>query len=254
MGQLATYLQQQFHTHCPPGWQVQHEAQLLDNNLRQMLGYAPQVDVLLTHETGRRLWLEFEISRADPVANHAKFATAHLFHPQTERDVFVSMITPHVSMGRRNLAANMIHVMRYIGMQAFQTALFPALAPQEIMRLNHLDLETLQRQKLNVKREIQRALDVSLPLSQVAATSIHFVANTMEAMLNLRRWNYDQPGSSLRHLLRFCCPLAPCKARISQSIQETPSMVMLEKGHKNCGAHCRRECVGKSTRMCNAQA
>jgi hypothetical protein len=29
----------------------------------------------------RRLWIEFEISRADPVANHAKFATAQLFQP-----------------------------------------------------------------------------------------------------------------------------------------------------------------------------
>jgi hypothetical protein len=28
------------------------------------------------------LWIEFEVSRADPVANHAKFATAHLFQPQ----------------------------------------------------------------------------------------------------------------------------------------------------------------------------
>ena len=37
-----------------------------------MLGYAPQADILLLErKTGHRLWVELEISRADPVANHA---------------------------------------------------------------------------------------------------------------------------------------------------------------------------------------
>ena len=191
MGNLAFYLQKQFQVHCPPGWQAQTEAQLLSKELRQMLGYSPQVDVLLTHETGRRLWLEFEISRADPVANHAKFATAHLYHPQPKTDVFISMMTPHVKAGKRNLSANMIQVMRHIGMQAFQTALFPALPAQDISVLNHLDLPTLSQQKLNIKREIKRALDVSQPLTADTDPDIHFVANNMEAVLNLHRWNQD---------------------------------------------------------------
>ena len=191
MGQLATYLQKQFQVQCPPGWQGQTEAQVLSAELRQMLGYAPQVDVLLTHENGRRLWIEFEISRADPVANHAKYATAHLFQPQPATDVFISMMTPHVAAGKRNLAANMIQVMRHIGMQAFQTPLFPAMPAPDVQHLNHLDLATLSREKLNIKREIQRALDVSYPLAQAAGTDIHFVANNMEAVLNLRRWNRE---------------------------------------------------------------
>jgi len=191
MGQLATYLQKQFQVQCPSGWQAQTEAQVLSGELREMLGYAPQVDVLLTSENGRRLWIEFEISRADPVANHAKFATAHLFQPQPKTDVFVSMMTPHVAAGKRNLAANMIHVMCHIGMQAFQTALFPALPANDIQHLNHLDLPTLDRQRLNIKREIQRALDVSAPLAQADGRDIHFVANNMEAILNLRRWNRE---------------------------------------------------------------
>lgn len=191
MGQLATYLQQQFQNHCPPGWQAQTEVQMLSGDLRQLLRYSPQVDVLLTHESGRRLWLEFEISRADPVANHAKFATAHLFQPQLPTDAFISMITPHVARGRRNLAANTIQVMRHIGMRAYQTALFPTYTASEIMRLNHLDLHTLRQQNLDVKRELQRALAVSQVLAQSASADIHFVANNMEAILNLRRWNQD---------------------------------------------------------------
>ena len=62
MGQLAAYLQQQLQIHCPPGWQSHTEAQVHSDELRRLLGYAPQVDVLLTHENGRRLWIEFEIS------------------------------------------------------------------------------------------------------------------------------------------------------------------------------------------------
>ena len=59
------------------------EARVLDSRFERLLGYAPQADVLLASNDGlHRLWIEFEVSRADPVANHAKFATAHLFQPQ----------------------------------------------------------------------------------------------------------------------------------------------------------------------------
>lgn len=137
MGQLAAYLQHAFASHCPPGWHSQAEVPLLSADLHRLFGYAPQVDVLLTHDDGRRLWIEFEISRADPVANHAKFATTHLFQPQPPSDLFLSMVTAHVARGRRNLAANTIWLMRYAGLQAYQTPLLPHLPPTEIKRLNH---------------------------------------------------------------------------------------------------------------------
>jgi hypothetical protein len=191
MAQLAIYLQKQFQTHCPPGWQAQSEAQLLTGDLRQLLGYSPQVDVLLTHENGCRLWIEFEISRADPVANHAKFATAYLFQPQGANEVYLSMISPHVARGRRNLAANAIWLMRFAGMRAYQTPLFPHTSPGEINRLNHLDAPTLAQERLNVKTEIQRALIISEVLTRIEATAIHFVANHMELMLNLHQWNRE---------------------------------------------------------------
>jgi hypothetical protein len=200
MGQLAIYLQQQFRTHCPAGWDVQTEAPLLGGDLRQLLGYGPQVDVLLTHENGRRLWVEFEISRADPVANHAKFATAHLFEPQPDTDVFLSMVSPHVTRGRRNLAANAIWLMRYTGMRAYQTPLLPHTLPREICRLNHLDAAALAAERLDVKAEVQRALAVSQALTQVDATAIHFVANHMELMLNLHQWNEELLTGTGQHL------------------------------------------------------
>jgi hypothetical protein len=60
---------------------------------------------VLTYADGRRIWVEFEVSRADPVANRAKFATAHLFQSQPAADTFLAMVRPHVDRGRRNLAA-----------------------------------------------------------------------------------------------------------------------------------------------------
>src|SRR3954447_1779886 len=120
MGALTVYLQREFERQCPSGWGSPKEVRLLPADLEDLLGYAPRADVLLQRLDGsRRLWIEFEVSRADPVANHAKFATAHLFEPQLTTDSFVAMVSPHVTRGRRNLGANTISLMRALGMRAF---------------------------------------------------------------------------------------------------------------------------------------
>jgi hypothetical protein len=121
---------------------------LLPTELTQLLGYDPRADVVLTNTVNRsRIWIEFEVSRADPVANHAKFATTTLFNPQSPADHFVSMVSPHIDRGRRNLAAATIRLMRRIGMSAFQTTLLPLTPPNEVKRLNHLPVEQLAAQK-----------------------------------------------------------------------------------------------------------
>jgi hypothetical protein len=158
MGNLTVYLQSAFASTCPPGWQVRPEVALLPPDIVAVLGYAPRADVLLERRDGnRRLWIEFEISRADPVANHAKFATAQLFQPLPATDSFVAMVSPHVDRGRRNLAAATIGVMRRLGMDAFQTVLFPTHEPATIKRLNHLDLASLPAEDLAVRTELDRA-------------------------------------------------------------------------------------------------
>jgi hypothetical protein len=192
MGILKSYLQQEFIRKSFPGWVCRRERRVLSQPLEDFLGYAPRVDVLLErHDGSRRLWIEFEISRADPVANHAKFATTHLFEPQQDTDTFISMISPDVDRGRRNLAANTILLMRYIGMSAFQTVLFPHMSRAEIKRLNHLDMATLTSLGLAVEPEIERALSVSETILKTSARHIHFAGDIMEVMLNLRRWNKD---------------------------------------------------------------
>ena len=134
----------------------------MDSHWQSILGYSARADVLLTRDDGtRRIWIEFEVSRADPVANHAKFATSHLFEPQPKTDTFVAMVSSHVTRGRRNLAANTILLMRRIGMRAFQTVLLPSISPADIKRLNHLSIAELLTKSIDTDSEIARAMLIS---------------------------------------------------------------------------------------------
>jgi hypothetical protein len=192
MGSLATYLQAAFVEQCPPGWTCHTEAHLLARDLEQVLGYSSRVDLLMERtDAPRRLWIEFEVSRADPVANHAKFAVAHLFQPQLQTDTFVSMVSPHVDIGRSHLAANTIVLLRHLGMNAFQTILFPQMTATEIKRLNRIKKPDLAREAIPVQREIERVLTITAPVIYTAEHQIHFVGNLLEVMLNLRRWNEE---------------------------------------------------------------
>jgi hypothetical protein len=176
---------------CPAGWRCTAERPLLDARNRALLGYDPRADVMLERTDGtRRLWIEFEISRADPAANHAKFATAHVLRPWGAADAFVSMISAHVVRGRRNLGAGMIHVMRQVGIDAFQTLLLPDLDRERIKALNH-DAVALQAVRPDVLPEIERVLAVAEPVAVRNEGRLHFAADVFDVLLNLRRWNEE---------------------------------------------------------------
>ena len=192
MFKLAFYLQQEFIQRALPGWTCHSESRLLPIELETYLGYRPRADVLLEGDDGsKHLWIEFEISRADPVANHAKFATAHLFQPQSASDIFISMVSSHVDLGRRNLAANTILLMRCVGMSAFQTVLLPQFSPQQISQLNRLPLEVLNQKSLYVEREIQRVTSISEAVTTISDRYIYFASDIPDVILNLRRWNQE---------------------------------------------------------------
>jgi len=189
---LTGYLQQEFVRQYPRGWLARREVRVLSRDLERTLGYGPRADVLLEREDGaRRLWVEFEVSRADPVANQAKFATSHLFEPQHPSDTFLSMVSPHVAIGRQNLAANTIALMRRIGMSAFQTVLVPSLTGDEVKALNHADTVDPLLHRIDVAREMERALAVTAPVLTEAGYAVHFAGNLLEVMLNVRQWNRD---------------------------------------------------------------
>ena len=191
MGNLTVFLQRKFVECCPAGWECRPEVSVLSRKTATMLGFAPRADVLLSKRDGtRQLWIEFEISRADPVANHAKFMTAQLFEPKSEAHVFVAMMSAHIDRGRHNLAAASVHVMRHVGMRAFQTVLFPAIPPDRVKALNHLRLQELVMDgSLVAQGEVERAISISSSMLNSAGHQIHFAANLFEVMLNVRQWN-----------------------------------------------------------------
>ncbi len=192
MGSLTRYLQDGFARHCPRGWAAHPEASLLAPDLQKVLGFSPRADVLLAREDGgRRIWIEFEVSRADPVANHAKFAAAHLFAHDLENDVFLSMVSTHVVRGRRNLAAAMTGLMRRFGIRAFQTVLLPECAPGIVKTLNHMPPEALTREGPSVQPEVERALSVCESVAAVPGTTIYFAGDALDVLLNLSNWNDD---------------------------------------------------------------
>jgi hypothetical protein len=201
MGQLTNYLQEQFRAHCPSGWDCRPEARLLNEGLASILGYAPRADVLFVNQLQeRRLWIEFEVSRADPVANHVKFATSHLFQPQGHEDFFVAMVSRHVERGRRNLAANTIHLMRMLGMNAVQTVLLPGYGGMEIQHMNHQSREALRVQGPDVMPEIERVFAVTTPQASSGNHRVYFAGELIDVLLNARTWNSEVRSSQGRSL------------------------------------------------------
>jgi hypothetical protein len=199
MPRLARHLQDVFIRDCPSGWACSPEVSVVPKEMERWLGYAPQADVMLREvKTGRRVWVELEISRADPVANHAKFATAHLFQPMPQQDTFVSMVSRHVDRGRSNLAAHTIALMRTLGIRAFQTILLPTVERDEIKRLNHLTADRLREEAPVVGDELKRVLSVSGAVGRVLESDIHFAANAVEVLYNVQRWNQDMALPALR--------------------------------------------------------
>lgn len=167
----------------------------------RLLGYSSRADVLLEKiDATRRLWIEFEVSRADPVANHAKFVTSHLFEPQPGGDAFIAMVSAHIAPGRHNLSACMIDVMRRLGMNAFLTVLLPTFPGDEIQRLNHTDINALRTKFFDIPAEIERVLAISEPMGQVAEQQIYFAGNLFEVFTNVRRWNHDMSDGRNRRL------------------------------------------------------
>jgi hypothetical protein len=249
MGNLAGYLQERFRAEIPPGWSCESETRLLTRKLARIIGYAPRADVVLTQcATARRLWVEFEVSRADPVANHAKFATAHLFQPQVPGDMFVSMVSRHVDRGKRNLAANTIHLLRHIGMSAIQTVLFPALNGVEVKRFNHMSKDDLRKAGPDVRPEIERVFAVTTPQGEAGDHRIFLASEIVDVLLNAQAWNREVATTAGRALwgrrrrvqyfvaVPYSGEFAPCKfcaflplpAPQAQTGRSAPSRMTME--------------------------
>lgn len=202
MGSLTRYLQQAFAAKCPKGWLCEAEVPLVDKAAVRRLGFEPRADLRLTDKaSSRRIWVEFEISRADPVANHAKFATAALLEGIAPDDCFVSMTSRHIVAGRAALAAGTTIWMRSLGIPAFQVDLLPQFDEPQIKALNSRDLTVADGlAQVPVRAEIDRILDVSSAAALASGHRIHRADNPFTVALNVRQWNAEVQTESGRSL------------------------------------------------------
>jgi hypothetical protein len=201
MPTLTPWLQARFAAHCPTGWRCRAEVPLLDGAASSRLGFKPRADVLLERRAdGRRVWVEFEVSRADPVANHAKFATSRFFENLPAEDAFVSMTSRHIEPGRAALAAGTAAMMRALGIPAFQVMLLPQLDGPSVKQLNALPRPELDRMGPSVAPEVARVLDVTDARTLGSGHRVHQADNPWTVGLNVRRWNEElaQPALAAR--------------------------------------------------------
>jgi hypothetical protein len=147
--------------------------------------------MLESADATQRIWIEFEISRADPVANHAKYATARFFETGAVNDAFVSMASRHIVPGRAALAAGAAMMMRAMGIPAFQVDLLPGLDGESIRRLNALPLAALDGHPIDVANEIDRAMQVARPTVVEGWHRIHKADNAFTVSVNVRQWNRE---------------------------------------------------------------
>lgn len=133
MGILARELAARFGRVRLTGWSSSGEERLFTNLLERRYGFEPRADVLLTGPGRRKVAVEFEVSRADPVANQVKFFAAHRAGCLGSDGALVSMFSPHIDRGARNLGALFARHLRADGLAAFNVSLLPHLSPEPPM-------------------------------------------------------------------------------------------------------------------------
>lgn len=187
-GNLATYLKEQLAAAAPRGWEASIEARLLPDHLAARYGFSPHADLLFRKADGTRVAVELEISRADPVANQAKFLVAADAGALEPRDTLVSMMSPHVARGRRNVASAFTRYLRSAGIRAFQISLLPSLEPGEVARLNHCSAADIAEAHLPVRDENARLVSVIEPRGE-REHRIHFAGDVADVVANVWSWN-----------------------------------------------------------------
>jgi len=187
-GNLASHLVERFARALPADWQCEPEAALFDKEVERRVGFQAHADLVLESPVGTRLVVELEISRADPVTNQVQFWLARELGELRESDVLVSMFSPHVTRGRRNLSALFTRRVRAVGVPAFQVSLLPELSPARIKELNHSSVASLKQARLPARQEIERILSVVEPRGE-REHRIHFAGDVTDVMANLWAWN-----------------------------------------------------------------
>ena len=194
MGALAARVAQGLASVLPRGWTAQTEAPLLSEASCLRLGFRVQADLVLSGPAGERIVLELEISRADPIANPAKFFLARHMGALSPAHGFAGMVSSHVNAGRRNQSALFVQALRTQGFDAFQVVLLPGLSPSRVRELNHLEPALLAGLQLPYRRELDRVLSTLRPVGE-REHRIHFAGDPADVMANLWNWNDELAGA-----------------------------------------------------------
>ena len=196
MGALARYLATHFERHPPYAWKATREARLLDGPIARRLAFDPRVDVLLVGPRGRKVAVEFEVSRADPVANQVKFLLARDQGALQPDDLIVSMVSSHVAPGRRAIAAAFTRHMRTQGIAAFQVSLLPFQDPGAVHRLNPLAPAEFEARGLPLDDEVARVGELLEARGEAGEHRIHFAGDVTDVLANLWAFNDSFAGGA----------------------------------------------------------
>ena len=115
------------------------EASVFPDSLCEEVGYSPAADLLVEYrweQESVQIWIELEVSRADPVANPAKFLVAFSERSPRPGEVFVFAISRAVQKGRAALCRRFVEMMRMRGFPVFAEEYLPSATEYLIGRLN----------------------------------------------------------------------------------------------------------------------
>ena len=197
MGALARFLAVEFAClRSGEGWHCHAEAPLFSDRLAKRYGFRPAVDLLLVGPEGQRILVEFEISRADPVANQVKFLIAHRAGELQHGDTLVGMFSPAITRGRRCIAGVFARQLRGEGVPAFQLSLLPHLDAPTVKMLNQSSAEQLAREGPPLQQELDRLLSVLEPRGQ-GKHRVHFAGDVTDVLANLWTWNDEIQNPAL---------------------------------------------------------
>jgi hypothetical protein len=154
------------------------EACVFPQSLCEEVGYSPAADLLVEYQWDTRdvhIWIELEVSRADPVANPAKFLVAFSERSPRPGEVFVFAISRAIQKGRAALCRRFVEMMQLRGFPVQTEDYLPSATEHLITRLN---VRTRDEFEVMLAREpdmVRRALNEDL---RALARRVHRYATT----------------------------------------------------------------------------
>src|SRR5262245_20292925 len=146
MGQLARWsaqvLGEAFVEHLAPRGLVpklRYEADVFPQSLCEEIGYSPAADLLVEYSwegSEVHAWIEVEVSRADPVANPAKFLVAFSERSPQAGEIFVFALSRAIQRGRAALCRRFVRMMQERGFPVYTEDFLPSATEHLIARLN----------------------------------------------------------------------------------------------------------------------